>query len=184
MELRKPSTPSELFAIYLNDHRAAANAGRGLAARCAASNDGTTLGEYLRTFLAELDQDVTLLEGVCGESGVPDARIKRWVARAGHHLGSLKLNGQLLGYSPLSRVIELESLIAAVNAKRQLWQTLLDGEITRRTGDVPRGDIEAAVRRAEQQVDRLAEHHGDAVRQAFGESALSPTSGAGTAVTS
>jgi hypothetical protein len=47
--------------------------------------------------------------------------------------GRLKLNGELLGYSPLSRLEELEALSLGVEGKLALWTAL------RRThGDDPR----------------------------------------------
>lgn len=45
-------------------------------------------------------------------------------AKLAERLGRLKLNGRLRGYSPLSRVLELEGLAAAVGAKLQLWNAL------------------------------------------------------------
>ena len=41
-------------------------------------------------------------------------------------VGRLKLNGRFAGYSPLSRVLELEGLIAGVNGKLALWHSLLE----------------------------------------------------------
>jgi hypothetical protein len=39
-------------------------------------------------------------------------------------VGRLKLNGRLLGYSPLSRLIELETLSVGVHGKLALWRSL------------------------------------------------------------
>ena len=36
----------------------------------------------------------------------------------------MKLNGQLLGYSPLSRLVELEGLMLGVTGKLGLWTVL------------------------------------------------------------
>ena len=40
-------------------------------------------------------------------------------------LGRLKPNGQILGYSPLSRLVELETLALGITGKRSLWEALL-----------------------------------------------------------
>jgi hypothetical protein len=39
-------------------------------------------------------------------------------------VGRLKLNGQLLGYSPLSRLVELEGLMMGITGKRAMWVAL------------------------------------------------------------
>jgi hypothetical protein len=44
-----------------------------------------------------------------------------WVAEK---LGRLKPNGQLRGYSPLSRLIELEGLYVGISGKSRLWKVL------------------------------------------------------------
>ena len=44
-----------------------------------------------------------------------------WIAEKA---GRLKLNGQIRGYSPLSRLVELEGLEVGVTGKRSLWQAL------------------------------------------------------------
>jgi hypothetical protein len=36
----------------------------------------------------------------------------------------LKPNGQLRGYAPLSRLLELETLLAGINGKGALWRAL------------------------------------------------------------
>jgi hypothetical protein len=47
--------------------------------------------------------------------------VKAPVAWALEKVGRLKLNGRLLEYSPLSRVIELELLSSGVETKRSMW---------------------------------------------------------------
>ena len=46
-----------------------------------------------------------------------------WVAEK---LGRLKPNGQILGYSPLSRLIELEMLALGITGKLSLWEALTE----------------------------------------------------------
>jgi hypothetical protein len=41
-------------------------------------------------------------------------------------VGRLKPNGQLRGYSPLSRVLELEGLAMGSSGQLGLWQTLIE----------------------------------------------------------
>ncbi len=49
----------------------------------------------------------------------------RAVAYVGASAGRLKLNGRLIHYSPLSRVLELEALSGGVMTQLRLWESLL-----------------------------------------------------------
>src|SRR3954447_12007959 len=99
---------SELLPIYLNDHLAAATGGCDLAKRAAGSNDGTELGEFLTWFVAEAEADRAQLEDVMGRLDVGRDQLELGAVWLAEKLGRLKLNGRLVEYSPLSRVIELE----------------------------------------------------------------------------
>ena len=79
--------------------------------------------------------------------------------------GRLKLNGQLRGYSPLSRLVELEALESGVAGKRSLWETLSDAfpEDLRLSGI----DLGALADRAERQLDEIGEY-----RRGIGRPAL------------
>ena len=48
----------------------------------------------------------------------------------GEKAGRLKLNGRLFEYSPLSRVVELESLTLAGTARQLLWRSLAVAALT------------------------------------------------------
>jgi hypothetical protein len=86
--------------------------------------------------------------------GVKRSRPKVAAAWAAEKLGRLKLNGELLRYSPLSRLIELEGLAAGIDAKRALWLSLAS------RGDAIGGgtDFGALAERAASQRSRLEEH--------------------------
>jgi hypothetical protein len=151
---------SQLLPIYLNDHLALATAGRDLAHRSAGSNKGTELGDFLTPFAADVVADRQQLLDVMARLDITQDRIKVGAAWLGEKLGRLKLNGRLLEYSPLSRVIELEGLIAGVNAKLALWRTLAAA-----AAEEPRiADIDFAhlIERARRQLEGLDAHHGNA----------------------
>jgi hypothetical protein len=115
----------KLLGIYLNDHLAGATAGRDLARRAAGSNaDDSFFGPPLARLAAEIDEDRDTLLELMRELGVGEDRIKEIGGWAGEKLGRLKLNGQLRGYSPLSRMIELEGLSLGVAGKLSLWLAL------------------------------------------------------------
>ncbi len=58
------------------------------------------------------------------ENEMSPSRVKLAAVRLGERLGRLKLNGRLLRYSPLSRVVELEGLYLVSHMRLMLWQAL------------------------------------------------------------
>jgi hypothetical protein len=156
---------ADLLAIYLNDHLAGSTVGLELTRRARGSNEGSELGDFLAELVAEIEQDRAALEEVMTAVGAGRDRLKVAGAWAGEKAGRLKLNGSLLGYSPLSRVVELEALALGVTGKLALWRML------RSLGD-PRlagFDFDELTVRAERQRDRLERH-----RLAAGRIALAP----------
>lgn len=113
------------LAIYLNDHLAGATAGVELARRLRGSNaEDAVFGEPLAKICAEIEADRVTLERVIERLGFSRSPIKPAAAWLVEKLGRLKLNGQLRGYSPLSRLIELEGLLTGIGGKASLWKTL------------------------------------------------------------
>jgi hypothetical protein len=161
----------KLLRIYLQDHLAGATFGLELVRRAGGANEGTEYGEPLAKLADDIEADRRSLESIMDDLGFGADRAKNvgfWVAEKA---GRLKLNGQLSGYSPLSRMIELEGLITGVNAKRSLWQSLIDV-----SDDVPELDAERLQRlreRAEQQLETLHGLRARAARDAFAGSPVS-----------
>lgn len=120
----QPTSGARLLAIYLKDHHAGATLGRELARRAARNNEGTEFGDFLRGFLAEVEEDREILETVMRRLGVRHSPAKVGAAWLAEKLGRAKLNGRLISYSPLSRVLELEGLTMGVTAKQSMWQAL------------------------------------------------------------
>ncbi len=144
------------LAIYLNDHLAGATAGVELARRLRASNrDDPELGPALIEICVEVEADRETLKAVMDRLGVGQSKVKPAAAVLGERLGRLKLNGQLWGYSPLSRLDELELLQIGVAGKRRLWRAL---EHTH-AGDLPDFDLGALAERATEQLRQLEELH-------------------------
>lgn len=155
-----------LLAIYLNDHLAAATGARDLARRAAASNLGSEYGPFLTELASEIDSDRKALLAIMRRLDVGVDRIKLLAGWGAEKLGRLKLNGRVLGYSPLSRLVELELLALGVHGKLALWRSLQGLELDERT----KADLELPllVSRAEQQIERL-----EAYRMRAAASALS-----------
>ncbi len=115
---------SELLPIYLNDHLAGATMGRELAWRAAGANRGSELGDFLSELASQIEADRALLKDVMARLDVSEDTLKVSAGWLAEKLGRLKLNGRLTEYSPLSRVVELESLAMGVRGKLCLWRTL------------------------------------------------------------
>lgn len=146
----------ELLAIYLNDHLAGATAGVELARRLRASNEGDLeFGPELVEICAEVETDRETLKRVMDRLGVGQSKLKPAAAVLGERLGRLKPNGQLRGYSPLSRLDELELLQIGVMGKRRLWRAL---EHTH-AADLSGFELGALVERATSQLRRLEGLH-------------------------
>jgi hypothetical protein len=146
----------ELLAIYLNDHLAGATAGVELARRLRASNrHDPEFGPALAELCAEIEADRETLKAVMDQLGVGQSTLKPLAAVFGERLGRLKLNGRLWGYSPLSRLDELELLQIGVVGKRRLWRAL---EHTH-PGDLSAFELDALAERATGQLRRLEALH-------------------------
>jgi hypothetical protein len=153
------------LSIYLNDHLAGATVGVNLARRAAASNGETPFGAALEELAREIDEDRATLILVMERLSVGHDRAKLALAWGAERAGRLKLNGSLVGYSPLSRLEELEALLIGVTGKLALWETLrrTHSEDTRLTGV----DLETLLERARSQRRRLQHQHENATAEAF-----------------
>ena len=153
------------LTIYLHDHLAAATLGVELVRRAKRQNQDGPYGDFLADLAAEIEEDRAQLQAFAHRLGAGRDELKTALAWTGEKLGRLKLNGRLTGYAPLSRVVELEALMLAVQGKLALWQSLREIAI-----DEPALDeaaIDALIARAERQLDGLREQHSLATREAF-----------------
>jgi hypothetical protein len=152
-----------LLKIYLQDHLAGATAGMELARRSAGANEGAPLGEFLEELADEIAEDREILAEIMDALDVPQDKVKNALGWGAEKLGRLKPNGQLTGYSPLSRVVELEGLSVGVRGKLSLWENLRAtfGE------EVAGRNLDGLIARANRQLEGLTEHRTEAARLAF-----------------
>ncbi|HEY7266147.1 MAG TPA: hypothetical protein VH501_00495 [Solirubrobacterales bacterium] len=143
-----------LLTIYVNDHLAGSVVGKNLAKRIAHRNDGNELGRQVAEIAREIEEDQAILHDVMRRAGVRRKRIRLAIARAVEMATRLKPNGRLVGYSPLSRVMELEGLTMGITGKLELWRSLRAVE---NDPEVPDVDYERMAARAEDQRDRVEE---------------------------
>lgn len=114
---------SKLLQIYVADHRAASAAVTERLAQMTAYTHLSFVGEIEllhRQFITEHEW----LDAMAHRHGLTGGTLKRSAARFGEILGRLKLNGRLRSTSPLSPLIEVEMLIAAIAIKISFFQTL------------------------------------------------------------
>ena len=154
---------TKLVGIYMNDHLAGSTVGLELAKRAASSNEGTPLGDFLEGLASEIEDEREKLKSMMDHLGVPQNRIKVPAAWAAEKVGRLKPNGQLTGYSPLSRVVEVEGLALGVTGKLGLWRALAAS-----TTDLSAFDLEGLIDQARKQRDALERHRINAAQEAFG----------------
>lgn len=156
------------LAIYLNDHLAGSIAGIELAKRASGNNEGTPVGEFLNQLVSDIDEDRAALERIMDELGVRKDLLKDAAAWVAEKVGRLKLNGKLVGYSELSRLIELEGLSLGVEGKLSLWRSLR--EIREQYPALANSDLDRLITRAQAQREGLEGFRRKAAAQAFSES--------------
>jgi len=157
------SDPDSLLAIYLNDHLAGSTVGVELARRARGANSGSELGQLLDRLGREIEEDRDALGAVMDAVGARRDRLKKAAAWLGEKAGRLKLNGQLTGYSPLSKLIELEGLNLGIEGKSRLWAVL--GELS--DPRLSSFDFPALAQRAERQRSELEPFRLAAGRESF-----------------
>ncbi len=155
----------DLLAIYVQDHLALSLAGARLARRCLRENRGGDLGTFLERMIREVDADRAVLSDVAGALGGGGSALKQALAVAAELAGRLKPNGRILAYSELSRVWELEALVAGTESRRVLWHTL--GRTKRGDPRLAPFEFEALEERAREHQEILQRFHLRAARAAF-----------------
>ena len=115
---------TRLLSIYLNDHLAASVAGRQLVKRMLRSSKDEEIRGLLEELGPEFEATERAVEELLRRIGSSPSRLKRAAAWAGERAGLLKFNGSVTGYSPLSRLLELEALRIILEAERALWRSV------------------------------------------------------------
>jgi hypothetical protein len=159
-------TEPALLGIYLNDHLAGATGGLELVRRSAGAHRGTPAGATLSALAAEIEQDRASLLQMMTAVEVPVRQYKVASAWLVEKLGRLKLNGHLLERSPLSSLIELETLRLGVEGKGCLWRTLK--EFAEHEPRLDPASLDELLQRADRQIDRLEELRVQASHEVFG----------------
>jgi hypothetical protein len=154
-----------LLGIYLNDHLAGSTGGVELARRAFSANRGTKYGELLEWLVEQISEDRQALIDLMDSFGFRHDPVKQALAWTFEKAARLKPNGRLTGYSPLSRMVELEGLWMGVEGKRSLWRALL--AIPEKDPRLDKAHLSALEARAQEQLRRIDEHRDAAAAEAF-----------------
>jgi hypothetical protein len=161
---------AKYLRIYLNDHLAGSSFGLSLARRIADENEGTEIGRVMAGVADEIDADRDMLQDFMKAVGARRKVVRQAIAWVGEKTARLKPNGKLVGYSPLSRYMELEMLSLGVAGKLSLWEGLIKAG-----GEKIEGfDIAELAKRARDQRKTIEALRLEASSDAFG-AALKPS---------
>jgi hypothetical protein len=156
---------ARFLGIYLNDHLAGSTTAIEMVRRAAEQYDGTQLGAFFAAIGAEIEADRDTLKAVMAANGVEVQRYKlaaAWVAEKG---ARLKFNGALVRRSPLTPLVELETLAAGIHGKESLWRLLRAGA----ADEASAARFDELIERARSQREAVERHRAEA-----GPRALSP----------
>jgi hypothetical protein len=159
----------KLLGIYLNDHLGGSTAGIELVRRACTANQGSELGRFLAELTMQIESDRRTLQRIMDDLGVRRDHAKVAGGWMLEKAGRLKLNGQLRGYSPLSRLVELEGLALGVTGKLAGWKALR--VVAEDEPVLDSAELDRLIERAEEQQRALEEHRLRALREAFALSA-------------
>jgi hypothetical protein len=155
----------KLLGIYLNDHLAGSTIGVELARRVRGENEGTEYGDVLERITRDIEEDRETLIGLMETLEIGRDRPKEAFGWVAEKVGRLKPNGQLIGYSPLSRLIELESLSLGITGKLSMWEALM--EVADEDSRLERDELSRLSQRAERQRAEVWRLRQRAAREAF-----------------
>lgn len=111
----------------------------------------------IRELAGEVSDDRDSLERLMAAVDIEPSTFGNVVARAGEKVGHFRPTGRLFGRSELQEILELEALISAVMGKKVGWDTLREAVNAGARFDTEL--LEQLSRRADDQLDRLAELH-------------------------
>jgi hypothetical protein len=118
------ATDDRLLGAYLHDHLAGAAGGVELARRAAREQADTPAGPVLARLAEEIEQDRAALRGILGDLGLSDHHVHEGITWLVEKASRLKPNGQLIGRSPLTSLVEVETLRIALVGKLAGWVSL------------------------------------------------------------
>ncbi|MGW2841087.1 hypothetical protein ACWCWD_25240 [Streptomyces sp. NPDC001493] len=118
------SESTDLLGVYLNDHYAGATGGVELFRRAAKARSDGRGAAVLADLTRQIEEDRDDLGKIMNELGISVSSSKAALGWVAEKAGRLKPNAHLLSRSPLSDVLEAESMLLGVLGKAACWRTL------------------------------------------------------------
>ncbi|NHA13991.1 hypothetical protein [Thioalkalivibrio sp. XN279] len=150
---------------YLVDHAALTLAVLELAKRARNSNPEGELGEFLAEIIPMLEAERKTLKEMLRRIKASDSPLKNFAAWSGEKAGRFKLNDSLFTYSDLSRVVELEALLAGTELKTAMWDALATLAMTQ--SDFRDLDLDGYLRKNKTMGEKLRALHRTAAHRAL-----------------
>lgn len=142
---------AKTIETYLQDHYTGSVAGTDAFHRVAEGHGDPAIRTAVERMAAEIEEDQEALEAVMAVFDVKPNPLKNIPAKVGEKVARLKLNERITDRSPLSDVLELEVLSAAVHTKSLGWRLLLEVEDSR----LDKGQLQDLYNRAQAQHKEL-----------------------------
>ena len=147
----------EVLEAYLQHHWVGSTAGVAAFRRVGQNHGDPDAAAEIRDLALEVAADREALRGIMLSVGVRPSVVGTAMARGGELLGRLKPNGHLFQRSPLTDVVELETLRLAVTGKKAGFEVLRSA-----ADDDPRLDpfaLDRLLERADEHVRTLERLH-------------------------
>jgi hypothetical protein len=145
----------ERLGTYLQDHYAGSSAGIELFKRAADQQSDPVARTALTSMVAEVEDERDALERFLAAVDSKPDQLKNAGAWMAEKLARLKPNGELIRRSPLSDVIELETLRIAVEGKACGWRVLRG--LAEHEGVFDKAELDRLLGLASRQIDQLEE---------------------------
>jgi hypothetical protein len=156
------------LARYLRTHLAGSTAGVNLFDR-AASGLPQPASSVVRRIQRELVEERRDLRAMMDALDVHENPVINALAKAGERVARLKPNGDLLHRTAMTDLVELESMVIALNGKLAGWESLLS--IVDDEPRLDRAELERLAAQAREQIAAVRELHRAAATRALGAGA-------------
>ena len=146
--------------IYVNDHLTMVTAEKELIGRVANENNDQEHAHFLATYQHDAAKQHHELQKILANLDSQPSKTKQLAGWLVEKVGRLKLNGSLVGYTSLARVLESEVMLMAAVNRRAFWSTIKARPVMfATTADC----AEALMHETDRQIEQLHDFHSQAV---------------------
>jgi hypothetical protein len=135
--------------VYLNDHLAGAMLGSELAEQIRDRNEGTPLGDRMRSIAAQIEEDRQTLLDLMERMGTSRSPVKQATGWVAEKASRVKFSGLASGEPERGAFMALETLTLGVEGKACLWRALK--EVASRYPPLRSTNLDELIERAQAQ---------------------------------